>query len=179
MGAKMAIMKSEELFHLLEKHGHSLVEHRFAPQAASDNVPARVLRLSIETMLEELAPNLWEHSLDRLVDFGHVVGQNLEMSALGSEDKLMHGEAVACDMAYMSVLSNVLGLITVEERDEPRIFHLQVCEVTLAMLMLRMRFCATQLFFSQRPQPRKAAILQSSQNPRKVVACRPVPCRWS
>merc|ERR1711972_94668 len=26
-------------------------------------------------MLEELAPNLWEHSLDRLVDFGHAVGQ--------------------------------------------------------------------------------------------------------
>merc|ERR1740129_2611454 len=75
--AKMAIMKSEELFHLLEEHGHGLIEHRFAPQAASDNVPARVLRLSIETMLEELAPNLWEHSLDRLVDFGHVVGQTL------------------------------------------------------------------------------------------------------
>merc|ERR1712032_736455 len=40
----------------------------------------------------------------------------------------MHGEAVACDMAYMSVLSNVLGLITVEERD--RILNmLRGCEV--------------------------------------------------
>merc|ERR1712056_100747 len=106
--AKMAIMKSEELFHLLEKHGHGLIEHRFAPQDASANVPARVLRLSIETMLEELAPNLWEHSLDRLVDFGHVVGQNLEMSALGTDDELKHGESVAVDMAYMSVLSNLL-----------------------------------------------------------------------
>merc|ERR1712032_1195302 len=126
--AKMAIMKSEELFHLLEQHGHGLIEHRFAPQAVSDNAPAHVLRLSIETMLEELAPNLWEHSLDRLVDFGHVVGQNLEMSALGSEDKLMHGEAVACDMAYMSVLSNILGFITTEERD--RILNmLRGCEV--------------------------------------------------
>merc|ERR1719232_495385 len=126
--AKMAIMKSEELFHLLEKHGHGLIEHRFAPQAASDNVPARVLRLSIGTMLEELAPNLWEHSLDRLVDFGHVVGQNLEMSALGTEDELMHGEAVACDMAYMSVLSNILGFITTEQRD--RILNmLRGCEV--------------------------------------------------
>merc|ERR1711972_932867 len=100
--AKMAIMKSEELFHLLEKHGHRLIEGRFVPRSAGDDVPARVLRLSIETMLEELAPNLWEHSLDRLVDFGHGVGQNLEMSALGGENELMHGEAVACDVPVWS-----------------------------------------------------------------------------
>jgi len=126
--AKMAIMKSEELFGLLEKNGRRLIESRFAPQGASDDVPARVLRLSIETMLEELAPNLWEHSLDRLVDFGHVVGQNLEMTALGTEDELMHGEAVAVDMAFMSVLSNILGLITAEQRD--RILNmLRGCDV--------------------------------------------------
>merc|ERR1711904_303522 len=115
--AKMAIMKSPELFRLLEKHSHRLIERRFEPSDASDEVPARVLRLSIETMMEELAPNLWEHCLDRLVDFGHAVGQNLEMSALGSEDELMHGEAVSCDIAYMSVLSKNLGLISAEQRD--------------------------------------------------------------
>jgi 3-dehydroquinate synthase len=114
---KMAIMKSEELFHLLEKNGLRLIERRFEPENANDDVGARVLRLSIETMLEELAPNLWEHCLDRLVDFGHGIGQNLEMSALGTADELMHGEAVACDMAYMSVLSNLLGLITTDQRD--------------------------------------------------------------
>jgi len=116
--AKMAIMKSEELFRLLQENGRRLIERRFEAENASDIVPARVLQLSIETMLEELAPNLWEHSLDRLVDFGHAVGQNLEMSALGTDDELKHGEAVACDMAYMSVLSNILGLITIEQRDE-------------------------------------------------------------
>merc|ERR1712187_919664 len=113
----MAVMKSEELFGLLEKNGRRLIESRFVPEGASEDVPARVLRLSVETMLEELAPNLWEHSLDRLVDFGHGIGQNLEMFALGTEDELMHGEAVACDMAYMSVLSNILGLISTEQRD--------------------------------------------------------------
>jgi len=126
--AKMAIMKSEELFHLLEKNGRRLIEDRFEPRDASDGVPARVLRLSIQTMLEELAPNLWEHSLDRLVDFGHAVGQNLEMSALGTEDELMHGEAVACDMAFMSVLSNILGLISAPERDAI-LNMLRSCEV--------------------------------------------------
>lgn len=115
--AKMAIMKSETLFQLLGNHGPRLIENRFAPNGTADDVPERVLRLSIETMLEELAPNLWEHNLDRLVDFGHAVGQELEMRALGTEHELMHGEAVAVDMAYMTVLSCVLGYVTVAERD--------------------------------------------------------------
>jgi len=114
---KMAIMKSEELFGLLEEHAPRLVETRFAAADEHDDAGARVLRLSIETMLEELAPNLWEHDLDRLVDFGHGVGQNLEMSALGTEDELMHGEAVATDMAFMTVLSHILGQLTEAQRD--------------------------------------------------------------
>merc|ERR1719428_1108559 len=115
--AKMAIMKSPELFKLLNDNAPRLIEDRFEGSDAADDVPARVLRLSIETMLEELAPNLWEDSLDRLVDFGHAVGQNLEMVALGTEYELMHGEAVATDMAYMTVLSNVLGHLSAAERD--------------------------------------------------------------
>jgi 3-dehydroquinate synthase len=68
-------------------------------------------------MLEELAPNLWEHSLDRLVDFGHAVGQDLEMAALGGEHELQHGESVAVDMAFMTVLSQQLGLTSEAQRD--------------------------------------------------------------
>merc|ERR1712157_687083 len=128
--AKMAIMKSEELFHLLEEHGHRLVEDRFEPRDASDGVPARVLRLSIQTMLEELAPNLWEHSLDRLVDFGHGVGQNLEMAALGTESELMHGESVAVDMALMTVLAQRLGLISEDGRDRT-LMMLRRCQVPI------------------------------------------------
>merc|ERR1712056_52352 len=37
--AKMAIMKSEELFHLLEENGRRLIEDRFEPRDASDGVP--------------------------------------------------------------------------------------------------------------------------------------------
>merc|ERR1719230_1434252 len=110
-------MKSPELYGLLEEHAPRLVERRFAPCAEGDDVPSKVLRLSIETMLEELAPNLWEHSLDRLVDFGHATGQDLEMAALGTENELMHGESVAVDMALMTVLAQQIGLLTEEERD--------------------------------------------------------------
>jgi len=115
--AKMAIMKSPELFELLEEHGPRLVENKFAPCFDGDDSPPRVLQLSIETMLEELAPNLWEHSLDRLVDFGHAVGQDLEMAALGTEHELMHGESVAVDMALMTVLAQQLGLLSEAQRD--------------------------------------------------------------
>merc|ERR1712190_678607 len=128
--AKMAIMKSEELFELLEEHGPRLSAEKFAPRDASDRAPGRVLQLSIETMLEELAPNLWEHSLDRLVDFGHCIGQDLEMAALGTEHELMHGESVACDMAFMAVLSEHLGLISEEQRDRT-LNMLRRCQVPL------------------------------------------------
>merc|ERR1719382_2101475 len=137
--AKMAIMKSAELFGLLKEHGPRLVADRFEGRDDSDGVPARVLRLSIETMLEELAPNLWEHSLDRLVDFGHAVGQNLEMSALGTEDELMHGEAVATDMAFMTVLAHVRGLITAAERDRI-LAMLRNCQVPVYNPMLTREF---------------------------------------
>ena len=52
--AKMALMKSPELFELLESHAPRLINEKFQ---SSDDTPAKVLRLSIETMLEELAPN--------------------------------------------------------------------------------------------------------------------------
>mmetsp|Transcript_26518 Transcript_26518/g.79507 ORF Transcript_26518/g.79507 Transcript_26518/m.79507 type:complete len:485 (-) Transcript_26518:71-1525(-) len=116
--AKMALVKSPELFELLEGHAGRLVADHFAPRdPVADTVPAEVLRISIETMLEELAPNLWETSLDRLVDFGHAFGQELEMHALGTADELTHGEAVNVDMAYMTVLACRLGYLKPAERD--------------------------------------------------------------
>lgn len=114
---KMAIMKSPELFELLEQNGSRLSSERFVPRSPTDDVPARVLQLAIETMLEELAPNLWENCLDRLVDFGHAVGQDLEMAALGTNHELMHGESVTTDMALSTVVAQRIGLITEAQRD--------------------------------------------------------------
>merc|ERR1712157_50438 len=125
--SKMALMKSPELFELLESHAPRLINEKFQ---SLDSVPERVLRLSIETMLEELAPNLLEKSLDRLVDFGHTIGQELEMHALGTPHELTHGESVAVDMAYSTVLSCVRGHINLDERN--RILNmLRQCQVPL------------------------------------------------
>jgi len=118
---KMALVKDAELYRLLEKYGPHLIDGKFQdlPQHVNEeefNVPIKVLQLSISTMLEELAPNLWEDSLTRQVDFGHIFSMELEMAALHTE-KLWHGEAVAIDMAFCTVLAFVRGQISESERD--------------------------------------------------------------
>lgn len=118
---KMAMVKDPELFSLLEQHGPQLIAHKFqaipaAAGAGGAEAPSRVLYLAIHTMLQELAPNLWEDSLERLVDFGHVFSMELEMAQLHTE-KLFHGEAVAVDMAFCTVLAYVRGQISAEYRD--------------------------------------------------------------
>lgn len=68
----MALMKHRGLFEFLEKHGRMLLDTKL--QTAS-----QITRIAITTMLEELAPNLWEDELNRLVDFGHLISPALEM----------------------------------------------------------------------------------------------------
>ncbi|CAM9308685.1 unnamed protein product [Choristocarpus tenellus] len=59
---KLALVRSLELFELLEVHGSRLVREQFQ---GSDGVADRVIQLSVQIMLEELGPNLWEHRLER------------------------------------------------------------------------------------------------------------------
>ena len=68
---KLALVRSSDLFELLETHGAALVESRFAPTASvPPGVSDRIIDLSIKIMLEELGPNLWESKLERCVDYG-------------------------------------------------------------------------------------------------------------
>ena len=98
------------------RYGAELIAYKFQDlpsELGGAAVPTRVLHLAIQTMLEELAPNLWEDSLTRLVDFGHVFSLELEMDSLFGE-KLFHGEAVAIDMAFSIVLAHVRGHIDLD-----------------------------------------------------------------
>lgn len=75
-------MKHKGLFDLLKSHGKYLLDTKFQSYSGSANCGDAALqttRIAIETMLEELAPNLWEDDLDRLVDFGHLISPELEM----------------------------------------------------------------------------------------------------
>jgi 3-dehydroquinate synthase len=107
---KMAIVSDAELFGLLEEAGRSLVENKLQ----GSGTPVTVLRRAIHSMLVELEPNLWEKELNRRVDFGHSFSPTLEMRAL---PELLHGEAVAVDMAISTVLARRRRLIEESERD--------------------------------------------------------------
>lgn len=103
---KLALVRSMNLFCLLEKYGKQLVESKFyIPQGKE------VIHQSIEIMLEELGPNLWEKNLERCVDFGHTFSKIIEM--IPNID-IMHGEAVNMDICLCLKISKQRGYITDE-----------------------------------------------------------------
>ena len=81
----MALMKHSELFELLETHGLFLLDTKFQSEGSGKyggkhgKAAVTSSRMAIKSMLEELAPNLWEDDLNRLVDFGHLISPELEM----------------------------------------------------------------------------------------------------
>lgn len=112
---KLAVIKDEELFDILEEHGIDLLESKFNDGFIATNVINR----SISGMLEELAPNLWEVNLMRSVDFGHSISPLIEMKSL---PHLLHGEAVILDVIISSVIANSRGLL--KDREMYRIINL-------------------------------------------------------
>lgn len=115
--AKMAIIRDARLFRALEEFPEVFRQPCPAParpaaRAGGWSVEDHVLRTSMALMLEELCPNLREHDLARLVDFGHTFGPLIETA---SDYRIAHGESVAIDMALSAELARVLGLITAED----------------------------------------------------------------
>lgn len=132
---KMAVIKDQELFELLEQHGKLLVKEKFQ----GPGVPDLVIQKSIQGMVEELEPNLWEKKLERLVDFGHSFSPIIEMRALPD---LLHGEAVALDVLFSSILSFQRRLLSSQELE--RI----ICTIKLLKLPLSHRlFCDSSLLW--------------------------------
>jgi 3-dehydroquinate synthetase len=109
---KVALVGDKRLFQLLEEHVPQLLESRFAfPKEKASTVLWR----SVVKMLEELGSNLYERQgYKRLMDFGHTFSPLLEAR---SDFQLLHGEAVAIDMALTLVLANQLGFLSDIGRD--------------------------------------------------------------
>ena len=106
---KMALIKDNRLFQLVEKNADILN----AQALSSNNTEVEeILSRAIDGMLEELEPNLWEGNLERSVDYGHTFSPTLELCA---EPELLHGEAVAIDIALSIVLELHRGLLTFED----------------------------------------------------------------
>lgn len=109
---KLALVRSSDLFGLLETYGNELVKTRFEKLSlVPEEVGTRIIDLSIQIMLEELGPNLWEEQLERCVDYGHTFSKLLEMVP-GAD--IMHGEAVNVDGFFCCVISYMRGYISME-----------------------------------------------------------------
>ncbi|MET8544680.1 sedoheptulose 7-phosphate cyclase [Kitasatospora sp. NPDC004799] len=112
---KMALIKSSELFDLLEDFGPLLIEDRFQGSTpVLETAARRVVAEAIHLMLEELQPNLWEQCLERCVDYGHTFSPTIEMEAL---PELLHGEAVGIDMALTTVMGRLRGDVTEQQAE--------------------------------------------------------------
>lgn len=101
---KLALVRSNSLFVMLERYGKELVQTKFNSYAGKD-----IIHKSIQIMLEELGPNLWEQKLERCVDFGHTFSKIIEM--IPNID-IMHGEAVNMDGYLCCKISRDRGYIT-------------------------------------------------------------------
>ncbi|MFG3108760.1 sedoheptulose 7-phosphate cyclase [Streptomyces tendae] len=96
---KMALIKDADLFRLLEETVAHISNDTLA-DCGSDM--SEVVSRAIAGMLDELEPNLWESVLERSVDYGHTFSPSLELRA---DPPLLHGEAVAVDMAVCVALA--------------------------------------------------------------------------
>jgi 3-dehydroquinate synthase len=111
---KIALVCDRQLFELLMRHGPELRRTRFAAPELSEE-SGEVLVRSIQGMIEQLQPNLWEGQLERVVDYGHTFSPTIEMRAL---PELLHGEAVAIDMAITTMIAWRRGMMTRDECDD-------------------------------------------------------------
>jgi len=113
---KLSLVRSMELFILIESYGKDLIKCKFQDIKIKRHAK-RIIELSIKIMLEELGPNLWESTLSRCVDYGHTFSKLLEM--IPNVD-MMHGEAVNIDGFFCVILSYLRGYI--EENVVHRIY---------------------------------------------------------
>lgn len=110
---KMAIVKDDYLFGLVEKNYKKILNKQFC------SVTEEINKLSIRLMLEELEPNLFEKKLRRLVDFGHSFSSLIETS---SDYRIPHGMAVGLDMLISSHIAKQRKILDNENFE--RIFNL-------------------------------------------------------
>tara|TARA_R110001583_G_scaffold111063_2_gene260129 strand:+ start:5225 stop:6349 length:1125 start_codon:yes stop_codon:yes gene_type:complete len=107
---KIAVIKSSELFDLLELNKINLLNSEFYN---SQNGQA-IIALSIKLMLEELHDNPTETTLKRCVDFGHSFSPLVEMYSIEKDgvEVIPHGIAVGNDCVITSIISNNRGFLS-------------------------------------------------------------------
>lgn len=109
---KIALVCDRALFEVLERDGPVIIESALASPAESVD---HVVRASVLGMLEELSENLFEiDAFQRAVNFGHTLSPYIE-AATGYT--ILHGEAVAIDMAISVTIAQRLGVMSAPEAE--------------------------------------------------------------
>lgn len=110
---KIAIIKSKELFELLETNIGEILNPKFYLTDAGGNI----ISLSVKLMLEELHDNPTESNLKRCVDFGHTFSPFAEMQSVQSKEYLSipHGLAVGADCVITSIISKNRGILCADD----------------------------------------------------------------
>ena len=111
---KLAIVRDNTLFKLVEENYQGFVENR-----VGTNASIVIVDRSITRMVSELATNPTEKNLKRVVDFGHTFSPHIEAA---SNFQISHGEAVGMDLALTCVIANKLGYLS--SNSLHRILHL-------------------------------------------------------
>lgn len=114
---KIAVVSNRQVFEWLEEYGEALLHTHFGYVDGTPEVQAiahQVNYESIKTMLELETPNLHELDLDRVIAYGHSWSPTLE---LAPAVPLLHGHAVAIDMALSATIAARRGYISTLDRD--------------------------------------------------------------
>ncbi|MBW4541870.1 MAG: sedoheptulose 7-phosphate cyclase [Myxacorys chilensis ATA2-1-KO14] len=114
---KIAVVSNLEVFQWLETYGEELLNTHFGYVNGTPELSAiahNVKYESIKTMLELETPNLHELDLDRVIAYGHTWSPTLELSPAVP---LLHGHAVAIDMALSATIAACRGYISDTDRD--------------------------------------------------------------
>ncbi|QFZ18339.1 3-dehydroquinate synthase family protein [Saccharothrix syringae] len=112
---KMAAVDDEQLFTLLQRHGRALLDTRFATTGDDPALAAvadEVLFRSLYAYMRHEGTNMFETRQDRPHAYGHTWSTKFEPVA-----GLLHGHAVAVEMALTATLATLVGWLDDDDRD--------------------------------------------------------------
>jgi 3-dehydroquinate synthetase len=111
---KMAVTDDPELFGLLEQHGAQLLQSHFATLEGSElaQIADDVIYRALFSYMKHEGTNMFETYQDRPHAYGHTWSPRYEPAA-----KLMHGHAVAIEMAFGATLAVEMGWLEPADRD--------------------------------------------------------------
>ncbi len=103
---KHAVVADKKLFKFLEKNKEKILRKDL-------NVLGTVVKRNCEIKAAVVERDEQEKNLRKILNYGHTVGHALEV--LGNYSRFSHGEAVSIGMAAAGLVSNRLGLLSLQE----------------------------------------------------------------